>query len=157
MKILILGLGNELLSDDGVGIMAARRLRMQLCGNADVVESSQSGIALLELFEGHQKAIVVDAIHTGRHPVGSLLEFAPADLGPVVAPSPHYAGLPEILALARQLDLTFPDEIRIFAVETADMTTIGGSVSEPVAAAMTPLTERVTAQVRDWQRQASHA
>jgi len=100
---------------------------------------------------------VIDAVSTGRHPVGSVLEFAPEDLGPVVAPSPHYSGLPEILALARQLEVSFPEEIKIFAVETADMTTIGGSLSQPVAAAITPLTERVMTQIRQWRKQEPHA
>jgi len=157
MKILVLGLGNELLSDDGVGILTARRLRVELGGQADVVESSLSGISLIELFAGHQKAVVIDAVRTGRHPVGSLLEFTPDDLGHVLAPSPHYSGLPEILALARQLEVEFPEEIKIYAVETADVTTIGGSLSEPVAAAIGPLTERVVTQVRQWQKQGSHA
>jgi hydrogenase maturation protease len=157
VKILILGLGNELLADDGVGVLAARRLREELEGQAEVIESSLSGISLIELFAGYQKAIVLDAIRTGRHPVGAILEFAPDDLGQVTAPSPHYSGLPEILALAQQLEVEFPQEIKILAVETADTTTIGGSLSELVAAAITPLVERVTSQVRLWRKQESHA
>lgn len=157
MKILVLGLGNELLSDDGVGILTARRLRVELGDQADVVESSLSGISLIELFAGHQKAVVIDAVRTGRHPVGSILEFTPDDFGHVLAPSPHYSGLPEILALARQLEVEFPTEIKILAVETADTTTIGGSLSEPVAAAIAPLTERVVTQVRQWRKQEPHA
>jgi hydrogenase maturation protease len=157
MKILVLGLGNELLSDDGVGILTARRLRTLLDGQAEVIESSLSGISLIELFAGHQKAIVIDSVRTGRHPVGSLVEFSPDDLSGVLAPSPHYSGLPEILALARQLDVEFPEEIKIFAVETADVTTIGGSLSEPVAAAIPPLAERVITQVRQWRKQEPHA
>jgi len=100
---------------------------------------------------------VIDSVRTGRHPVGSLVEFSPDDLGDVLAPSPHYSGLPEILALARQLEVEFPEEIKIYAVETADVTTIGGSLSEPVAAAIAPLTERVVTQVRQWRKQESHA
>jgi hydrogenase maturation protease len=157
MKILILGLGNELLSDDGVGILAARNLKEQLDDSVEVIESSLSGIALLELFAGHDKAIVIDAVCTGRDPAGFIREFDSASLGPVLAPSPHYSGLPEILALARQLEVEFPREIRIFAVETGDMTTIGGTLSKPVAAALAPLTGRVVALVREWQREKLHA
>lgn len=157
MKILILGLGNELLSDDGVGVLAARRLREELEDQAEVVESSLSGISLIELFAGYQKAIVLDAICTGRHPVGSILEFSPEDLGEVIAPSPHYSGLPEILALARQLEVEFPKEIKILAVETADTTTLGGPLSDLVAAAITPLVEQVTSQVQLWRKQEPHA
>ncbi len=157
MKILVLGLGNELLSDDGVGILAARRLRTLLEHQAEVIESSLSGIALLELFAGHEKAIVMDAVRTGRYPAGTLLEFVPAALGAVVGPSPHYSGLPEIIALARQLEIEFPEEIKVFALETADMSTVGGSLSERVAAAITPMTDRVMKQVQAWRNQEPRA
>ena len=53
MKTLVLGLGNELLSDDGVGILAVRRLKETYKGQADIVETSLHGLALLDLFIGH--------------------------------------------------------------------------------------------------------
>ncbi|MHB0936092.1 MAG: hypothetical protein ACYC6A_06840 [Armatimonadota bacterium] len=51
-NILVLGLGNELLSDDGVGVLAVRTLAKELRGQADVVETALHGLALLELFLG---------------------------------------------------------------------------------------------------------
>jgi len=156
-RTLVLGLGNELLSDDAVGILAVRRLREELDDQTDVIESSLSGVALMELFVGYERAIIVDAVQTGEFPPGSIREFAPADLDRVLAPSPHYAGIPEILALARQLELDFPREIRILAIEVGDATTIGGALSPAVATALPELIGQVKSQVARWQGEVPHA
>jgi hydrogenase maturation protease len=146
VKTLVLGLGNELLSDDAVGIVVARTLRERMPadpGGVDVVESSLAGLALLDLFFGYDRAVVVDGIRTGRRPPGEIVELSPADLDSVVAPSPHYAGLPELLAVARNLGLPFPTDVRILAVETEDPYTIGGDLSESVRGAVEGVVERV--------------
>lgn len=156
MKILVLGLGNEILSDDAVGILAARAIREVLArGDAggaevDVVESSVAGIALLEVFVDHDFALVIDAIVTGKKPAGSILELSPSDLGSVQAPSPHYAGLPEIMALARNLELDFPRDVKILAIEVIDPLTLGGGLSPPVAAGIPKLVDRALEWIHAW-------
>lgn len=150
MKILILGLGNELLGDDAVGILAARVLKERLKDKADVVESSLSGMALLDLLVGYERAILIDAVKTGRTPPGTIAELSPADLGAVAAPSPHYAGLPELIATAQALNLDFPKEIKIFAIEVADPHTIGRGLSHMVAQALGKLIPQVERQVAQW-------
>jgi len=147
MKTLVLGLGNELLSDDAVGILAARALQEKVRGQAHVVASSLSGMALLDFLVGYERAIIIDAIHTGRCPPGTICELRPADLDFVIAPSPHYAGLPELLAVAKQLKLDFPKEIKIFALEVEDPYTIGGKLTPRVEQALPILIERVQQQL----------
>ena len=73
----------------------------ELAGAADVVESAASGMALIEVFAGYDRAVVVDSIRTGRNPPGTIIELGLADLGRVVAPSLHQAGIPEMAAVAR--------------------------------------------------------
>jgi hydrogenase maturation protease len=150
MKILILGLGNELLGDDAVGILVARVLKEKLKDKADVVESSLSGMALLDLLVGYERAILIDAVKTGRTPPGTIAELSPADLGAVAAPSPHYAGLPELIATAQALHLDFPKEIKIFAIEVEDPHTIGRGLSHTVAQALGKLIPQVERQVTQW-------
>ena len=149
-NILVLGLGNELLSDDGVGILAARALAKELRGQADVVETALHGLALLELFLGYRQAIVVDAICTGAHPPGAILELDPADLETVESPSPHYTGLPEMLTLAHQLKLNFPPDIKIIAMEVVDPFTVGFELSDPVQQALPEFIAKIKAQVMKW-------
>jgi len=149
-NILVLGLGNELLSDDGVGILAVRKLARELRGKTDVVETALHGLALLELFIGHRQAIVIDAICTGAHPPGSVIELDPADLETVESPSPHYTGLPEMLTLAEQLKLDFPVDVKIIAMEVVDPFTVGFDLSEPVKQALPELVRMVREQVKAW-------
>jgi hydrogenase maturation protease len=149
-NILVLGIGNELLSDDGVGILAVRKLARELRGQADVVETALHGLALLELFLGHRQAIVIDAICTGAHPHGTVFELNPADLETVESPSPHYTGLPEMLALAKQLNLDFPADVKIIAMEVVDPFTVGFELSEPVQKALPELIRKVLEQVKAW-------
>lgn len=157
MKTLVLGLGNELLSDDAVGIFAARALKEKLSDKVDVIESSLAGLALLDFFIGYERVIVIDAVKTGRRPPGTIYELSPEDLDSVMAPSPHYAGLPELLAVAKQLNLDFPKEIRIFALEVEDPYTIGGGLSAPVRETLKELVQRVYTQIERWHKEATHA
>jgi len=151
MKTLILGLGNDLLGDDAVGILAVRLLKQELCNKADLVECPLHGLALLEFFVGYDRAIIIDSIQTGRHPPGTICDYSPDDLDCVISPSPHYSGLPEMLALAKQLDLEFPKEIKIFALEVLDPCTIGCDLSEPVRQALPDLMQKVRDQLNDWE------
>jgi len=151
MKTLVLGLGNDLLGDDAVGIEAARRLRREVGESADVVESSQHGLALIDCMLGYNRMIILDAITTGKHPPGTVLSIEPDELTSVPGPSPHYSGLPEITALAGQLRLGFPSDIRIIAVEILDRTQIGHSLSPAVATALPELIDKVKAILQGWQ------
>ena len=150
MRTLVLGLGNEYAGDDAVGVLAVRVLRAELAGNADVVESAAAGLALLEVFAGYDRAVVVDSIRTGHRAAGTIVEAGLAELGLAVAPSLHQAGIPELAAVARRLGMGFPDRTRVLAVEVAGPLTFGAPLSEPVAAAIAPLGRRVLDQVRRW-------
>ena len=70
MRTLVLGLGNEYAGDDAIGVLAVRALRGELAKGADVVESAASGLALLEVFAGYDRAVIADSIRTGPQPGG---------------------------------------------------------------------------------------
>jgi hydrogenase maturation protease len=148
--LLVLGLGNEYAGDDAVGVLVVRALREELAGAADVVESAASGLALLEVFDGYDRAVVVDSIRTDRNPAGAILELSIADVGRVAAPSLHHAGLPEMAAVARRLGIGFPAQTRVLAVEVSEPPTFGAPMSEAVDAAVGPLGRRVRAQIERW-------
>ncbi len=150
MRSLVLGLGNEIAGDDAVGILVARAIREEAQGRADVVESSASGIALIEVLAGYDRAVIVDAIRTGKHPPGTITEIPLERVGRVVAPSLHHAGLPEMAAVAEKLGLTFPAETRVIAVEVVDPYTIGTPLSEPAAAAIGEVVRRIRDQLDRW-------
>src|SRR3990170_343895 len=156
MRTLVLGLGNDLAGDDAVGVLVARAVREELwsdgLGHAvDVVESSASGLALIEVFAGYERAVVVDSMVTGRNPPGTIAQMGLAEVGRVVAPSLHQAGLPELAAVAERIGLGFPSQTVVFAVEVVDPYTLGARLSEPVAAAVPELIRRVREQVLRWE------
>ena len=155
MRTLVLGLGNDLAGDDAVGPLVARALLVELEDVADVVESSSSGLALIEVFAGYDRAIVVDSIVTGRNPPGTVTEMGLLDVGRVVASSLHNAGLPELAAVAARLGLGFPSQTVVFAVEVVDPYTFGIGLSPPVAGAVDELVKRVRSQVRRWEGEAA--
>ncbi|AXA34793.1 MAG: hydrogenase maturation protease [Candidatus Hydrogenedentota bacterium] len=134
-RVVVLALGNDILCDDGVGLFAARALRERYGDRAEIIETGEAGLALLELLEGYDAALILDATVTGKHPVGTVLEFAPEDFAVVRAPSPHYAGLPEVLDLARRMHLDFPRQIVILALEVEDPFTVREGLTPATAAA----------------------
>lgn len=149
MKTLVLGLGNDILADDAVGILAARALQTRLADVADVQETAWHGVALLEVFIGYERAILMDAVMTGKHAPGTIIEINPDELAPVQGASPHFTGLPEMIAMAKELDLEFPKNFRIFAVEVADPHTVGGEMTPAVRDAIPALCERVCAALNE--------
>jgi hydrogenase maturation protease len=157
MKTLVLGLGNDLLSDDAIGILAARELKREVCREIEVVESSIAGVAMIDLLIGYRRAVIIDAIFTGKYEPGTIIELDPGGLSSIPNPSPHYTGLPEMLKIAENLEIDFPDDIRILAVEVADPHTIGGEVSVSVAGVLDELILRVKEYLRCWEKEAANA
>ena len=116
-RCLLLALGNDILHDDGVGLVAASLLRSEFQEAVDIVEAPGTGLAFLELLAGYDQALLLDAIFTGNAPPGTVLEFTWNDFQRAAAPSAHYVGLPEVLRQAEILGLEFPRDLRILAVE----------------------------------------
>jgi hydrogenase maturation protease len=149
-RILVLGLGNDILGDDAVGLLAARRLRTLLPETVDVVESPGSGLDLLDLLEGYDRAVLLDAILTGKNPPGTILEFSDADFKKDDAPSPHYAGLPTVIQLAESLGIHFPSPFRVVAVEVENPYEVVEGLSNSAKAALPAVIERAEGLVHAW-------
>ncbi len=91
MKTLVLGLGNDILCDDGAGLYVARELKKTLANRKDfsVAEASLAGLGLLDLLAGYDKAIVIDAIQTrGERQERSTASIQTISPLPVTLPQP---------------------------------------------------------------------
>ncbi len=146
MALVILGLGNDLLGDDGIGLLAAEALRGREGPGVSIRTSAQAGLYLLEQLQGFEDAIVVDSV-LGPHP-GEVRELQGADLHEVSVPSAHYVGLPEALALARASGLDVPRRLRIFGIEI-DVSQRIGSVPSPAVRASLPLVASAVARAAE--------
>lgn len=149
-RTLLLALGNDILGDDGVGPAAARALTARFREGVDIRESAEAGLALLDSLVGYDRALLLDAVQTGRQPPGTVIEFGPDDFRRVIAPSPHYAGLPEVIELAGRLGVEFPRELRILALEVEDPFTIREGFTPAVAAALPAFIEKAAAVLAEW-------
>lgn len=121
MKTLVIGLGNPILTDDGVGIYAARRVEELLPqgSNIEVIEASIGGIALMEQMVGYQRVILIDALWTPIEEVGRVQVFDAGDLTETLnTRSTHDADLPTALRMGRELGASLPEthQIQIVAI-----------------------------------------
>lgn len=148
MTLVVVGLGNDLLGDDAVGLEAARAVRRELGGVGEVRESAQSGLYLLETLEGFDDAILLDSM-VGKEP-GRLREFAAEDLKPQRVASAHFAGLPEMLAIARRARVKMPKRIRIIAVEVPNVQRLGARPRARVRQSLPEIVRRVEETARSW-------
>ena len=148
MPLVILGLGNELLGDDGIGLLAAEALRPLEDDEIAIRTTAQSGLYLLEHLQGFDDAIVIDSV-VGDRP-GTVRELRESEAKPGPVPSAHYAGLPEALALARISGLPVPRRLRIFGVEIGESQSIGAAPSPEVTAALPRIVATVTEAARAW-------
>lgn len=121
-KIMVLGIGNEILTDEGIGIHLIRAMQQQrLPENVELLEGGTAGMELLPLIEEVDRLIVVDAINAGDEP-GAIFRFTPDDVN-IIPPeyhvSAHQIGLVEVLHLARVMD-KLPDTV-IFGIQPKDI------------------------------------
>lgn len=125
MKTIISGLGNPILSDDGVGLYVARALQDKINQQeVTVIETSLAGLNLLDTISGYDRAIVVDAIQTRDGKAGQVYRLDPGALNTTRhATSPHDVDFVTALELGKALGLDLPKQIVIFGIEVADATT----------------------------------
>jgi len=132
MKTLILGMGNTLLSDDGIGIITKRFLEKQLAHsyNIDFCETSWGGFRIIDLLKGYDYAIIVDSIKTNSKEPGYIHHLRPTDLLPTLRlTSYHDINFITALKLAEELNEKVPSSIDIYAIEINDNITISESIN----------------------------
>ncbi|MEW5744661.1 MAG: hydrogenase maturation protease [Nitrospirota bacterium] len=134
-KTLIIGLGNPILRDDGVGIAVVRELKEQLPASDDLIimELSVGGLRLMEAMVGYDRIILVDAVCTPDGQAGAVRCLALDDISmPLHTASAHDTTLKSALDAGRRMGLELPDDISIVAIEAADVTHFGTAMTRAV-------------------------
>jgi hydrogenase maturation protease len=141
---LIIGIGNALRRDDGVGIVAARLLRDEPGVTARIVEHSGEGVGLIDLWRGQGRVIVIDAAE--GPPPGAIVQLA-AHVEPPAPGLFHYSshafGLAEAVALSHALG-DLPAELWLIGVAGVDWG-FGPGLSPAVEAALPTVLAAVSA------------
>lgn len=121
--ILVLGVGNLLLGDEGVGIHAVRELEKRaLPPQVDVVDGGTAGLNLLDLMKGYERVIIVDAVDAGEEP-GTILRFTPQEVASDAQALPlslHQTEILKVLELATYLGRPLPPII-IYGIQPQAM------------------------------------
>jgi len=105
-SIVVLGVGNILMQDDGIGVRAVRALveAYDLPPSVRVIEGGVAGLRCIPEFEGAAHLLIIDAV-SGKGPPGSIYRLTPEDLAVHQGPffSAHEVGIVEMISIARML------------------------------------------------------
>ena len=147
----MLGLGNDILSDDAVGLFATRELG-EIFGdldNVDFIETTEMGLSLLDFLEGRSWAIIVDSILTGDREPGDLHMYDRDMFLDPRAKNPHHMGMDEILALAEEGNISIPSDLRVVAIEVKDPFTFGEKLTPELELALPGIVSEISEMVKD--------
>ncbi len=136
---VIVGLGNEIAGDDGVGVSVARKLGeiLQDRLEVEIVPLPWAGFSLLDVLVGRQRAVIVDCLCTGLHPPGTIVRLNENDFrGSVRLNSFHDINFTTVLELGRHMGWQMPEQIAIWGIEGAEMGEFKEELSPPVYAAV---------------------
>jgi hydrogenase maturation protease len=151
VPLLVLGLGNVLCGDDGVGAVAVHLLerRYRVPRGVEVLDGGTLGLSLLPLLEQARVAILVDAIRTGEPP-GTLVRLEGDEVAPAVAErlSVHQVGVADLLEAARWRD-RYPPRLVLLGIVPESLE-LGVGRSTAVDAALPALVEAVVAEARSF-------
>jgi hydrogenase maturation protease len=148
MSVLVLGLGNILLSDEGVGVRVVEALQAcyRIPDGVEVIDGGTSGIDMLDLIAHRDHLIVVDAVTTGAPPTSVIRlhgEAVPAFFQAKI--SPHQLGLSDVLAALRLLE-SEPAGITLIGIVPAALH-LGLELSPAIAGKLDALVDTVRAEL----------
>ena len=150
-EILILALGNDILGDDGAGPESGRILQQYYGSDCQIEIVCGGGLELLDLLEGKKKVLIIDSICSGDIVPGAIKELSIPDFSRLVAFSPHYVGLPEIIHLAGLLGINFPQEIKILAIEIMPQLRLSEQMSKEINRALPNLVKSAIRILKEWE------
>ena len=147
LNVLVLGLGNILLSDEGAGIKAVEEFnrRYDVSDAVEIVDGGTMGFELLPYFEGRSHVLIIDAVKTGKKP-GSIVRIDDPPVYFSTKTSPHQVGLSDVMSAAAITD-TLPPYIVLFGIEPYQLTT-GLHLSGDVARNISRLVDMVAAELK---------
>ena len=161
MKTLVIGLGNPILTDDGVGVRVAYAVQEALAskpyGDVTVTEASVGGLHLMELMVGYDRAILIDALspsgseRSERNDPGTVQRLTLDDLRRISptqhSASAHDTNLVTALETGRRMGFSLPRQVLIYAIQVENVSDFGERPTPAVAAAIPQVLDAVLADL----------
>ncbi len=153
--VLILGLGNPLLGDDAVGWHVIEKLAPRYENTQDVEVGCHpgGGLSLMERLVGYDRAILIDAIASGKDPTGSVRCFQLEDVSNPAAghlSSSHDTTLQNALEAGRAMSVHLPRQVQVIAIESQRVSDFTESLSSSVAEAVPRAAQIVEQTLKEW-------
>ncbi len=151
LKITVIGIGNTLMGDDGVGVAVVQNLlpsiSTDILSSVNFIIGGTAGMGLLKHFRESDVVIVVDAIDVQAAP-GTVFRFAPDEVGLVHLRSNniHGMGVPQLIANSRLVGAN--PKIIVFAIQVGDVRPNDGMLTPPVRAAVERVGELVMEELQ---------
>lgn len=147
--VVIIGMGNPLLSDDGVGIAVARAVaeRLRHLDGLALLELHTGGIRLMEAMAGYSRAVVVDAMLSGA-PAGTVKRFDAMDF--VTSKntfSSHDTDFATAYDLGRMAGVPLPEQVSFWGIEALEFDLFGERFTAEVAAALPGAVDRIADEI----------
>ena len=145
--ILVLGIGNILIRDEGVGVRVIEQMQtMHLPDYVELIDGGTAGADLLDALAERRKVIIIDAVQADCEP-GTVLRFTTDDLvrPDGVGMSLHELGLGEALTMTRQLGCT-PEDVVVFGIKPKDIE-CGIELSEKIMSSVPKVIELVLEEI----------
>jgi hydrogenase maturation protease len=138
VKTLVIGFGNPILCDDGVGNHVARTLAGRIKrSDTTIIETSSAGLDIVDLISGYDKVIIIDAIMTGKSKPGIIHRVSPSELNSTLhSVSLHDLSLGNAIELGKKLGVTMPGQIIIFGIEVQNIDTFSETCTVEVESAI---------------------
>ncbi|MDY7038307.1 MAG: hydrogenase maturation protease [Thermodesulfobacteriota bacterium] len=145
MKTLILGIGNPILCDDGVGLHIVPSLA-GLIPNAEVRTTNMIDLHLLEILTGYDRLIIVDALLSSDDNVGTVKKLAP-DKGTLHLFSSHGLHFFELLQLGRELGYRLPEIGGIYGITIEKECSFGTALSPEIMMKRKAIIQEISADI----------
>ncbi|HEY6967967.1 MAG TPA: HyaD/HybD family hydrogenase maturation endopeptidase [Candidatus Angelobacter sp.] len=149
-RIIVLGLGNLIRRDDGVGVHAIHQLFRdhRIPESVELLDGGTLGLQLLPAIQDATHLLAIDAINNGARP-GTIFRFDISEIEPLPGtPSVHQIGFSDLLAALRLLE-RFPEKMILLGVQPAE-TGWGDTLSSTVQAALPELIEAAIDELHEW-------
>jgi hydrogenase maturation protease len=149
MGALVLGVGNILLADEGVGVrvVEAFQQRYVIPEGVDVLDGGTAGMDLLDALSSRSHIVIVDAVRTGAEP-GTIVQLSGTDVPALFSNriSPHQLGISDVLAILRLIDQE-PRHIALIGIVPVDLD-LGLALSGMIAAKVDEMADLVADELR---------
>jgi hydrogenase maturation protease len=151
MKTIVLGIGNPILQDDGVGLHVITALRDQVHSPDITIGTAYTGgMNLLDVIREYEKVILVDAIKHKGSRTGDVKRFVLPEASSLHSSNPHDVSLSEALLLARRLgEFPLPKEIIVIGIVVENTSDFGEQLSREVADAVPTAVQMVLGELQN--------